>query len=79
MAIKFLSTQRVVNLSSDPASGTIGEIYFNTSDSELKVYDGASWSSLGGSSGGGAGINVDGGVPNTNYGGIDPIDGGSVV
>ena len=48
MATKLLSTQRIVNLSSDPASGSIGEIYFNTVDEELKVYTGSSWEPLGG-------------------------------
>ena len=54
MTTRLLSTQRVVNLSSDPASGTSGEIYFNTVDSELKVHDGSAWSPLAGGGGGGA-------------------------
>ena len=52
MATKLLSTQKIVNLSADPVSGSAGEIYYNTTDSELKVYSGAAWSALGGGGGG---------------------------
>lgn len=122
MTTRLLNTQRIVNLSSDPESGTAGEIYFNTADSELKVYDGSSWTTLGGG-GGGASVtvsdtapvspiagnlwynstngrtyiyydstwveigtasisptgNYDGGLYNSNYGGISALDGGEVV
>lgn len=121
MAMRLLNTQRIVNLSSNPASGSAGEIYFNTTDGELKVYDGTSWSALGG--GGGASVtisdtapasptagnlwydstdgrtyiyydstwveigtasisptgNYDGGLYNSNYGGITALDGGAVT
>lgn len=46
MATKLLSTQRIVNLSSDPPTGAAGEIYFNTTDSELKLYNGEDWISI---------------------------------
>lgn len=49
MTKRLLSTQRIVNLSSNPVSGTAGEVYFNTSDQELKVYNGSIWEPLGGS------------------------------
>ncbi len=122
MAMRLLNTQRIVNLSSNPASGSAGEIYFNTTDGELKVYDGTSWSALGGG-GGGASVtisdtapasptagnlwydstdgrtyiyydstwveigtasisptgNYDGGLYNSNYGGITALDGGAVT
>ena len=55
MTKRFLVTQRFVNLSTDPASGSSGEIYFNNSTNELKVYSGSAWSSIGSGSGGGSG------------------------
>jgi len=33
-------------LASDPATGVVGECYFNSSDSSVKVYDGSAWTSL---------------------------------
>lgn len=125
MATKLLSTQKIVNLSADPVSGSAGEIYYNTTDSELKVYSGAAWSALGGGGGGGSitvgdtapasptsgslwynstsgrtfiyyedgtsnqwveigsaatspTANYDGGLSNSNYGGVSGIDGGGV-
>jgi hypothetical protein len=51
MTTRLLNTQRIVNLSSDPVSGSAGEVYFNTSDQELKVYNGSIWEPLGGASG----------------------------
>jgi hypothetical protein len=62
MATRLLTTQRIVNLSANPSSGTAGEIYFNTVDSELKVYDGSAWSALGGG-GGGSSITVSDSAP----------------
>lgn len=51
MATRLLNTQRIVNLSSNPASASAGEIYYNTSENKLKVYNGSSWGDLGGGSG----------------------------
>lgn len=47
MAKKFLSTLKIVNLTSDPTSGSEGELYFNTSASVAKVYQAGAWSVLG--------------------------------
>jgi len=58
MAKRLLSTQRIVNLSSNPASGTAGEIYYNTSFNELRVYDGSSWIAIGSGGGGGGGSTI---------------------
>jgi hypothetical protein len=56
MAKRFLTPPKILNLSSDPMSGSSGEIYFNSEDSVVKVYDGESWIQIGqgGSSGGAA-------------------------
>lgn len=51
MATRLLNTQRIVNLSSDPASGTAGEIYYNTVANALKFYNGSTWGEFGGGSG----------------------------
>ena len=40
---------------------------------------GAGFSGSGGGGGSGGSPNLDGGIPNTIYGGISPIDGGGVV
>ncbi len=40
---------------SDPASASVGDMYYNTDDSKIKIYDGTEWSPLGGGS---SGINV---------------------
>ena len=39
-------------LASDPATGVVGECYFNSTDSKVKVYDGTAWADL--ASGGGS-------------------------
>ena len=54
MAKKFLSTLKIVNLPSDPISGSEGELYFNSSASVAKIYQAGSWSVLGAGGGGGA-------------------------
>jgi hypothetical protein len=43
MTTRLLSTQRIVNIASDPATGSAGEIYYNTTDNVLKYHDGTSW------------------------------------
>lgn len=46
MTTRLLATQRIVNLASDPASGTSGEVYYNTVDNELRYYNGTEWLSV---------------------------------
>lgn len=46
MAKRFLTTQKVVNLTSDPASGVSGEFYYNSSTKKLRFYDGSFWSDV---------------------------------
>ena len=49
MATRLLTTQKIVNLASDPASGTSGEIYFNTASTILRYHNGTSWQNFAGS------------------------------
>ena len=51
MATRQLTTRQVVNLATDPGSGTAGEIYYNTASNTFKYYNGSSWVAI--SSGGG--------------------------
>jgi hypothetical protein len=78
ISISLLNTDiKLQQLSSDPASNTAGQLYYNTTDSIIKYFNGTSWVSISGGSdsgGGGAG-NVDGGTPDTSY--FLNIDGGT--
>ena len=43
MATRLLTTQKIVNLAADPATGTSGEIYFNTTSNVLRFHNGTAW------------------------------------
>lgn len=53
MAKKFLTGLTLVNLDSDPLTGSEGELYFNTSASVAKIYKSGAWSVIGEGAGGG--------------------------
>ena len=53
MAKKFLTGLNLVVLNSDPATGSEGELYFNSSASVAKIYQAGVWSVLGAGGGGG--------------------------
>lgn len=72
MAKKFLTGLRLVNLSSDPETGSEGEIYFNTSNDAIKLYANNSWNFANDSN-----KNLDGGNPSSIYGGTSNINGGT--
>lgn len=55
MTQRLLNTQRIVNLSADPATGSAGEIYYNTVSASLKYHNGTIWTDFGS---GGAGVVV---------------------
>lgn len=48
MSVKRLVPLHAVALADNPANPRIGDIYFNTTDSALKFYDGSTWSPVGG-------------------------------
>lgn len=43
LAKNELKAAKIENLGSDPGSPVAGQVYFNTSDGRLKVYDGSAW------------------------------------
>jgi hypothetical protein len=53
MAKKFLTPLGLVGLASDPATGSEGQLYFNTTDDVIRVYANGVWTEL---SGGGASV-----------------------
>ncbi len=46
MARNFLTGLRLVNLPTDPLSGSEGELYFNTTNDVIKIYYNGSWHTL---------------------------------
>lgn len=59
-----LLNARIQNLTTDPANAVAGQVYFNTSDKKLKVYNGTKWENAGviitDTTAGDGKINVDG-------------------
>ena len=55
MAKKFQTPIAPPSLSSDPAVGVMGSIYYNTEINALKYYDGAAWRPISSGGGGGGG------------------------
>ncbi|NDB59457.1 hypothetical protein EB001_13550 [bacterium] len=43
MSVKRLVPLNAAELSSNPSSGRIGDIYYNTTSSELRIYNGTEW------------------------------------
>lgn len=48
MSVKRLVPLHAVALATDPANSRIGDLYYNTSESALKYYDGSAWNLIGG-------------------------------
>jgi hypothetical protein len=46
MSAKFLTPIRLISLSSNPAAGSEGELYYNSTDENLKIHNGTDWSSI---------------------------------
>jgi len=64
MAKRFLTSIELANLSSDPATGSEGQMYFNTIANAIKVYTDGEWTFLNTSAS--AGI-IDGGGPDSVF------------
>jgi hypothetical protein len=56
MAKKFLTPLGLVGLASDPATGSEGQLYFNTTDDVVRVYANGVWTELSGAGGEGASV-----------------------
>lgn len=52
MSKKFLTPINLTNLSSDPITGSEGDLYFNTIDNVVKIYADGEWTELTGGAGG---------------------------
>jgi hypothetical protein len=48
MSVKRLVPLNTVELPDNPSTGKIGDIYFNTTSQELRVYTGTEWIAVGG-------------------------------
>lgn len=60
MSVRFLNSLRLVNLASNPATGSLGDLYYNTTDNTARYYNGTSWISIvSGGGGGGASVVTD--------------------
>lgn len=46
MSVKRLVPLNAVELSADPVTARRGDIYYNTTSSQLKIYDGTAWFAL---------------------------------
>jgi hypothetical protein len=74
MSRRFLTLINVTHLDTAPTIATAGDLYFNTTDDSLYVYNGTAWVV---SSGGGGGEGyIDGGNASELYD-TTAIDGGS--
>ena len=62
MAKRFLTPLNLSNLASNPATGSEGDLYFNTTDNVVKIYIDGVWTELTGGGGGGA-ISVSASAP----------------
>lgn len=43
-----LQNARIQNLASNPSAPAVGQLYYNTNDNEIRVYNGTSWVNIGG-------------------------------
>lgn len=68
MTKRLLNTQRIVNLSANPATGSAGEIYYNTSSASLKYHNGTGWVDFSTGGGGGASVTVSDTAPGGSTG-----------
>lgn len=74
MSRKFLTPVGLPSGSALPAVGSVGDLFFKTTDGVIYAHDGTTWVAQGGSSE--AVGNIDGGTSSSTYGGTTPINGG---
>lgn len=71
MTRRLLTTQRILNLSTDPGSGVTGEVYYNSTTNKLRFYNGTAWADVdSGGGGGGASVTVADTAPSGSEGNL---------
>jgi hypothetical protein len=70
MSKKALVPVNVLASGSNPTGQYAGDLYFNSSENTVYAFDGTNWNPV-------TGGTIDGGSPESIFGGTNPIDGGS--
>jgi len=70
MSKKALVPVNVLASGSNPTGQYVGDLYFNSTEKTVYAFDGTYWNPA--SSG-----SIDGGSPESVFGGVNPIDGGN--
>lgn len=72
MSKRALVPVNVLASGTQPAGQHAGDLFYNSSDNAVYVYDGANWTPISGGA-------LDGGSVDSNFGGVNPIDGGGIT
>ena len=72
MSKKALVPVNVLATGDDPVGEYEGDLYFKSTEKSLYAFDGTNWNPV--SSG-----SIDGGSPESAFGGVNPIDGGGII
>jgi hypothetical protein len=70
MSKKALVPVNVLASGSNPTGQYAGDLYFNSSENTVYAFDGSNWNPV-------AGGTIDGGSPESIFGGTNSIDGGN--
>ena len=70
MSKKALVPLNVLASGSEPTGRSEGDLFFKSTEKSLYAFDGTNWNPV--SSG-----SLDGGSPESEFGGVNPIDGGN--
>jgi hypothetical protein len=71
MSRKALVPVNVLAKASEPTGQHAGDLFFKSTENSLYAYTGGTWTAVGAGS-------IDGGAPDSNYGGITALDGGGI-
>lgn len=69
MSKKALVPVNVLASGSNPTGQHVGDLYFNSNENTVYAFDGVNWNPV-------TGGTIDGGSPESVFGGTNPIDGG---
>jgi hypothetical protein len=70
MSKKALVPVNVLASGSNPTGEYVGDLYFNSVEKTVYAFDGVNWNPISGGT-------IDGGSPESIFGGTNPIDGGA--